>query len=148
VWIRRFHDLCDGFQAIRAPRKLVIVLSITALIWVATLAVAYCTMMAFMPASLEKAGLVVVLANLGGALPSAPGGLGVVQFFAKQSLVLPFQVPEDVAVAYAFVWSLFQQFLLIILGVFGLLRVGMSFASVTASSRPSEVAGQSLGAGK
>jgi uncharacterized protein (TIRG00374 family) len=148
VWIRRFRDLCDGFQAIRAPRRLAIILSITTLIWVATLAVGYFTMMAFMPASLDKVGLVVVLANLGGALPSAPGGLGVVQFFAKQSLVLPFQVPEDVAVAFAFVWSLFQQFLLIILGVIGLLRVGMSFASVTASSRQSEVAGQSLGAGK
>jgi uncharacterized protein (TIRG00374 family) len=147
VWIRRFHDLCEGFQIIRSPRKLAISLSLTALVWLATLVVAYFTMMAFLPASLDKVGLVVVLSNLGGALPSAPGGLGVVQFFAKQSLVLPFQVPEDVAVAFAFVWSLFQQFTLIILGVIGLLRVGLSFASVTSSTsgRTPETAGQPFG---
>lgn len=160
VWVRRFRDLCDGFQIIRVPRKLAAALLTTALVWIGTLAVAYFTMMAFLPASLEKTGLVVVFANLGGALPSAPGGLGVVQFFAKQSLVIPFNVPEDVAVAFAFVWSLFQQFLLIILGVIGLVRVGLSFSNVTstasgrqasgrqASGQQSEAASQRAGSGK
>lgn len=129
--VRSFHDLMGGFGIIRSPRKLAISLLLTAGVWAATLFVAYFTMMAFLPARFDEVGLVVVLSNLGGALPSAPGGLGVVQFFAMQSLVIPFNVPEDVAVAFAFVWSLFQQFALILLGFFGLVRVGLSFNSVT-----------------
>jgi uncharacterized membrane protein YbhN (UPF0104 family) len=110
-------------------------LALTAGVWFATLFVAFFTLMAFKQARMDEVGLVVVLSNLGGALPSAPGGLGVVQFFAKQSLVIPFQVPEDVAVAFAFVWSLSQQIILIILGLFGLVRVGMTFSSVSSSTQ-------------
>jgi glycosyltransferase 2 family protein len=133
--VRRFHDLVGGFNLIRSPRKLLTALALTAGVWFATLFVAFFTLMAFKQARMDEVGLVVVLSNLGGALPSAPGGLGVVQFFAKQSLVVPFQVPEDVAVAFAFVWSLSQQIILIILGLFGLLRVGMTFSSVSSSTQ-------------
>jgi glycosyltransferase 2 family protein len=139
--VQRFHDIVSGFHIIRSPRTLAANIALTAAVWATSLAVAYCCMMAFFPASLDMAGLTMVLSNLGGALPSAPGGLGVVQFFAKQALVLPFQVPEGVAVAFAFTWSLYQILVLILLGLIGLLRVGMSFASVTASSRQLE-AGQ------
>ncbi len=133
--MRRFHDLVDGFNSLRAPARLALAIGQTVGVWTATLILAYFTMMAFRPAQFDEMGLTIVLSNLGGALPSAPGGLGVVQFFAKQALVIPFHVPEDVAVAFAFVWSLFQQFALIILGLYGLLRVGMSFNSVSASSQ-------------
>ena len=143
--VRRFHDLMAGFQIIRAPRKLAFVLILTAAVWVANISIAYFTMLAFLPGTLGEVGLVVVLSNLGGALPSAPGGLGVVQFFAMQSLVIPFHVPEDVAVAFAFVWSLSQQLALIVLGVIGLLRVGMSFSSVTTSVQGQEAETPSAG---
>lgn len=133
--VRRFHDLVAGFSLIRSPSKLFTALLLTAGVWLATLFVAYFTLMAFKEARLDEVGLAVVLSNLGGALPSAPGGLGVVQFFAKQSLVIPFQVAEDVAVAFAFVWSLSQQIILILMGLFGLVRVGMTFSSVTASTQ-------------
>jgi uncharacterized protein (TIRG00374 family) len=151
VLVRSFHDLMGGFRIIRSPRKLAISLLLTAGVWVATLFVAYFTMMAFLPARFDEVGLVVVLSNLGGALPSAPGGLGVVQFFAMQSLVIPFNVPEDVAVAFAFVWSLFQQFALILLGFFGLVRMGLSFNSVTTKvqeQQTSQPGGQQASVGK
>jgi uncharacterized protein (TIRG00374 family) len=151
VLVRSFHDLMGGFRIIRSPRKLAISLLLTAGVWAATLFVAYFTMMAFLPARFDEVGLVVVLSNLGGALPSAPGGLGVVQFFAMQSLVIPFNVPEDVAVAFAFVWSLFQQFALILLGFFGLVRMGLSFNSVTTKvqeQQTSQPGGQQASVGK
>jgi uncharacterized protein (TIRG00374 family) len=149
VLVRSFHDLMAGFQIIRTPRKLAISLLLTAGVWLSTLFVAYFTMMAFLPARFDEVGLVVVLSNLGGALPSAPGGLGVVQFFAMQSLVIPFHVAEDVAVAFAFVWSLFQQFALILLGFFGLVRMGLSFNSVTAKvqQQTAQPGGQQAGTG-
>ncbi|MCL4505121.1 MAG: flippase-like domain-containing protein [Chloroflexi bacterium] len=137
--VRRFRDLVEGFDSLRSPARLALALGQTAGVWTATLVLAYFTMMAFMPARLDEMGLTIVLANLGGALPSAPGGLGVVQFFAKQALVIPFQVPEDIAVAFAFVWSLFQQLALIVLGIYGLFRVGMSFSSVSTSTQQNQL---------
>jgi glycosyltransferase 2 family protein len=129
--VRRFHDIRDGFAVIRSSRALLTTLAVTAGIWLSQLALAYLSLMAFVPARLDEAGLVLVASNLGGALPSAPGGLGVVQFFATQSLVIPFHVPVGAAVAFAFTWSLFQQLFLIVLGMIGLVRVGMSFGSVS-----------------
>jgi len=73
---------------------------------------------------MEQAGLMLVTTNLGGALPSAPGGLGIVQGFAKTSLVIPSNLPEEPAVAFVFAWSLGQQLLLIVLGLISLARVG------------------------
>ena len=133
--VRRFHDLVDGFAIFKSPGRLATSLLLTAGIWASSLMVAFFTMMAFKSARLDDVGLAMVLSNLGGALPSAPGGLGVVQFFAKQSLVIPFQVPVDIAVAFAFIWSLYQQLALIILGLIGLVRVGLSFSSVSGRSQ-------------
>ena len=132
---RRFRDIVGGFQVIRSPVKLAYNLVLTVGIWGTSLFVAFFTMMAFMQARIDQMGLTIVLANLGGAIPSAPGGLGVVQFFAKQALVIPFQVPEDIAVAFAFVWSLGQQLALIALGIVGLLQVGMTFSNVATDTR-------------
>jgi glycosyltransferase 2 family protein len=148
AFVLRFRDLVDGFAIIRSPVSLAFSLLLTAGVWVASLLVAFFTMMAFKTARLDEVGLAVVLSNLGGALPSAPGGLGVVQFFAKQSLVIPFQVPVDIAVAFAFVWSLYQQLALIILGLIGLVRMGLSFANVSGSSRQVETGSPQVSAGK
>ncbi len=133
--LRLFRDVIGGFRLMNTPGKLVIVAVSTAGIWFATLLVAYFIMFAFMPASLDRAALVMVMANLGGALPSAPGGIGVVQGFARESLVVPFGVERSTAVAYAFVWSLSQQLVLIVLGLFSLARVGLSFAGVAGRSQ-------------
>ena len=139
-WLKRFRDLCRGFRAVGSARRIFLVFVLTLLIWAGSVVCAYFTMAAFLPPVLEQAGLVVVTANLGGAVPSAPGGLGIVQGFAISALVLPFHVPEDQALAFVFVWSLSQQLLLIVLGLIGLGRIGMSFAEVRASgkSKPQE----------
>ncbi len=135
LWLKRFRDLCTGFRAVGSARGVVLVLVLTLFIWAAGIACAYFTMAAFLPPVVEQAGLVMVTANLGGAVPSAPGGLGIVQGFATSALVLPFHVPEDKALAFVFVWSLSQQLLLIVLGLIGLGRIGMSFAEVRASGK-------------
>jgi hypothetical protein len=94
-------------------------------------------MAAFLPPRLDQAGLMLVAANLGGAAPSAPGGLGPVQFFAKTALVLPFGLDETRATAMVFVWSLSQQLTLIVLGLIGMLRIGLSFSQLRATQAPS-----------
>ena len=110
---------------------------LTVIVWGGNIVFTSFVMCAFFPTSaaehLNQAALVVITANLGGALPSAPGGLGIVQGFAKAALVVPFHVQEDAALAFVLVWSLGQQLLLIVLGVLSLARVGMTFAEVRAS---------------
>ncbi|MFZ1794467.1 MAG: lysylphosphatidylglycerol synthase transmembrane domain-containing protein [Anaerolineae bacterium] len=137
-WLRRFRDLCEGFSLVRNPRLLLTSLALTALIWVGMFGVAFFTMLAFYPASFLMSVSAVIASNLGGALPSAPGGLGVVQFFAQQSLALPFGMDISLATAFAFVWSLWQQLALILLGLFGLTRIGMSFSQTAGAARTEE----------
>jgi uncharacterized protein (TIRG00374 family) len=123
---KRFHELCDGVRAVGSGRRLGLVLALSVAIWAVTILVAYLAMAAFLPPDADAAGLMVVVANLGGALPSAPGGLGVVQGFAQMALVVPFHLPEDRALAFVFVWSLGAQLTSIALGVVGLARLGLS----------------------
>jgi uncharacterized membrane protein YbhN (UPF0104 family) len=125
----KFREVTESFRVVGGARMLV-VLAQTALIWALTILLAFATILAFFPGTLEEAGLVVVTANLGGALPSAPGGLGIVQSFAKVALVVPFHVGEEEALAFVLVWSLAQQLLLAVMGVVSLARLGMSFSEV------------------
>lgn len=137
AWMKRYDDFSAGFKLINTPRRALIVLLTTIGIWAMALALAFCVMAAFLPPRLDQAGLMLVAANLGGAAPSAPGGLGPVQFFAKTALVLPFGLDEARATAMVFVWSLSQQLALIVLGLIGMLRIGLSFSQLRATQAPS-----------
>jgi uncharacterized protein (TIRG00374 family) len=129
-WLQRYRDFCAGFKLINSTKRLVIVVGTTVGIWLVQVLLAYLVMAAFLPARLEQAGLMLVAANLGGAAPSAPGGLGPVQFFARTALVVPFDVDLTQATAFVFVWSLSQQLLLIGLGLIGLARIGLSLGQL------------------
>jgi uncharacterized protein (TIRG00374 family) len=133
-WLQRYRDFCAGFKLINSLRRLLIVVGTTLGIWLVQVLLAYFVMAAFLPARLDQAGLVLVAANLGGAAPSAPGGLGPVQFFARTALVVPFDVDLTQATAFVFVWSLSQQLSLIGLGLFGLLRIGLSLGQLQPAS--------------
>lgn len=131
-WLRRFHDIRDGLRILGSPARAAQCFVLTVLIWAATIALALVSMKAFLPANatFTPAGFVVVMANLGGALPSAPGGLGIVQGFATSALVLPFGVPESTALAYVLVWSLGQQLVLVLWGLLSMGRLGLRFREV------------------
>ncbi len=136
TWIKRYRDFTAGFKLINTARRFGIVLVTTLLIWVFNISMAAFTMAAFLPLRVDQAGLMMVAANLGGAAPSAPGGLGPVQFFARTALVLPFSLDATIATAFVFVWSLSQQLILIVLGLIGMLRIGLSFGQLRASPPP------------
>ncbi len=126
----KFREVTEGFRVVGSVRRMALTGVLTVLVWGSAIAFAYFLMCAFLPGHMDQAGLVVVTGNLGGALPSAPGGLGVVQGFAKSALVVPFHVDEDRALAFVLVWSLGQQLLVIVLGLASLARIGMTFAEV------------------
>jgi len=135
-WLQRYRDFCAGFKLINSGKRFAIVLLTTLGIWLAQLLVTYFVMAAFLPPRMDQAGLMLVAANLGGAAPSAPGGLGPVQFFARTALVVPFNIDPTQATAFVFVWSLAQQLALIVLGMIGMVRIGLSFGQL----RPAKAA--------
>jgi glycosyltransferase 2 family protein len=132
----KIEQLRQALQNVGTPARFIESLVLTALIWITTIVLSAVCLRAFLPGGIDltKAGLVVVMANLGGALPSAPGGMGIVQGFATSALVIPFGIPEGIALAFALVWSLGQTLMLIALGFVSLGRVGLSFREIREQS--------------
>ena len=134
TWLGRFRDIRMAFRSIGTARGMFTCGALSIAVWVTAILTAELCMKGFLPVetSLTKAGLMVVTANLGGALPSAPGGLGIVQGFATSALVVPFGIDEGRALAFVLVWSLGQQLVLVLLGLFSMVRVGISFGEIRA----------------
>lgn len=130
--LKRFREVVEGFRSLGSVRAMAMTGVLTVAIWATTIVFAALCMRAFLPAHTElgPAGLVVVVANLGGAVPSAPGGLGIVQGFATSALVVPFKIPEPEALAFVLVWSLGSQALCVVLGLGSMTRIGMSFSEI------------------
>jgi glycosyltransferase 2 family protein len=127
-WIMRFRDIVGGFRTIGSGARLGSIFALTLLLWVLVIGVAYTLMSAFLPARLDAASLMVIFANLGGAIPT-PGGLGPAQYLARLALE-PFGSAGAAGVAFVLVWSLAQILALIVIGLFGLARLGMSLAEL------------------
>jgi hypothetical protein len=130
-WIARFRDVCAGFRMLGSPARTAAVLALTAGVWVGSLFVCWFVMRAFLPPSMQASTLVVIVANLGGVVPT-PGGLGPAQYFARLALE-PFGGDVTRGVAFVFVWWISQMLALIALGFVGLLRLGLSLGQLTRS---------------
>lgn len=138
LWLSRSRQIREALRAVGSAKRVAQSLALTVLVWAATILVASFCLLAFLPqeSDFTRAGLVVVMANLGGALPSAPAGLGVVQGFATSALVLPFGIEESRALAFVLVWTLGQQLVLLVLGFVSIGRVGLSFREIRAAAAP------------
>jgi hypothetical protein len=135
--VTRLRQVREALRSIGSARRLARALVLTVVVWGATIALAAVSLRAFLPPDdlVTRAGLVLVIANLGGALPSAPAGLGIVQGFATSALVVPFGVPEHIALAFVLVWSLSQSLILVLLGFVSLGRVGLSLREIRAGAQ-------------
>jgi uncharacterized protein (TIRG00374 family) len=131
-WIMRFREICAGFRMLGSPRRTALVLALTAGVWLGSLFVCLFVMRAFLPASMQASTLIVIVANLGGVVPT-PGGLGPAQYFARLALE-PFGGDVTRGVAFIFVWWISQMLALIALGFIGLLRLGLSIRQLSGSS--------------
>jgi uncharacterized membrane protein YbhN (UPF0104 family) len=135
--VARVRQIREALRSVGSVRRLTEALVLTVLVWAATIGLGAICLRAFLPPDglVTKAGLVVVIANLGGALPSAPAGLGIVQGFATSALVVPFGVPEHIALAFVLVWSFGQLLILILNGFVSLGRVGLSLREIRAGAQ-------------
>ncbi len=132
AWVRWLWGGIAGLAVLR-QRQMGVILFWSALVWLSALGIPYFTLVAFRPhPPLAAGGLVLVLTNLGLAIPASPGSLGVYHFLAREALVTPFGVPEAQAMGFALVLHTFQYVSLCLWGLVVLARRSLSWQGLRA----------------
>ncbi len=120
----------QGGETLRNPTQLLEVLGLSVLSWVCAGAWTICYVAAFHQSVPWYAGLfVLVLVNLGGAIPSSPGAVGVYHWLAMQALSL-WVTDANVRAAYALTTHALNILLIISLGIWALVHEGLSLAGL------------------
>jgi uncharacterized protein (TIRG00374 family) len=127
--------LIEGLQIMRSPRKLLIVLMISALVWLAEAGTFYMVGFAFdLGLSFHVYLLAAAVSNLAWALLMTPGGLGPFDYFCQQTLI---RFGAEQAVATSYVIALHAVILLpmIVLGFIFLGMENISLSKIVHSSK-------------
>jgi glycosyltransferase 2 family protein len=118
--------LIDGFATLRGRLGLVLI-ALSLLSWVGSVAVAWCVSQAFaMSVPVTGIAFAVVVVALGMVVPSSPGYIGVFHYLATVALA-PFGVSKDVALSFALVWHGLNY---IELSLVGLIAMGVHGTSL------------------
>lgn len=126
-WATVFDGLFEGLAPLRSGRRGLALLAWSVVIWACVVGYYWMFLEAFVgDAPPLAAPFLVCTVGLGMAVPSSPGALGVFQAVARYALTIPFDVPEELAVAAAFGSHAFQYVLMCLLGLAGLAREGLS----------------------
>jgi hypothetical protein len=108
----------SGMQAVTSLKRLLVILTLTSVIWAGTLAI---FLVLFRSMDMELgllAGItVLVLTCIGIALPAAPGFIGNYHYACVVALGL-FGVGKDIALAYAILLHFLTLVVLVVMGVF------------------------------
>jgi len=106
-WHTRFseviHSFLDGFLIVRHPRHIVVLLLLSAGIWVLYIAMTRAAFQAFQMEDMigwRAAVVVLAISSIGIAVPT-PGSTGGYHFFASKTLSALFFVPPEVALGFA-----------------------------------------------
>jgi uncharacterized protein (TIRG00374 family) len=124
-----------GLKVLRDRRRLAQVLALSALAWAIAGGGTFLWLVAFdMPAPWYAALFVLAVVNLGGAIPSSPGAIGVYHFLAV--LALSVWVPDSsAALAYAIATHGVNLALNVLIGAICLAREGMALRSLAVLPR-------------
>lgn len=126
------RNLIEGLGVLTIGKLLPGILVGSVLIWVGYALFNYVILLAFDElAHLPFSAVVFVLCATGLSMivPSSPGAIGVFEWAAIQALLF-YGVSQDLAAGYAFVLHIFTLVSMIIFGLIGLVREGLSYAQV------------------
>lgn len=125
------QNLLTGFSVLTQWKLLPGIILGSAGIWFGYALFNYILMAAFRMTDLpfSAAALVLCATGFSMVLPSSPGAMGVFEWAAVQALAV-YGLAESPAFAYAVGLHLFTNISLIILGLVGLLREGVSYATI------------------
>ena len=126
-WAKVVDGLLDGLVPLRSGRRAAGVLAWSVATWACVVGAYWALLRAFLPRPPALAApFLVGILSLGVALPSSPGAAGVFHAVARYGLTVPFDVPQEEAVAIAFAIHGFQYLTMSLLGVAGLARESLS----------------------
>lgn len=126
-WLRVVDGLLDGMAPLRSGQRVAGVLAWSVATWACVVGTYWALLRAFLPRPPALAApFLVGILSLGVALPSSPGAAGVFHAVARYGLTVPFDVPQEEAVAIAFAIHGFQYLTMSLLGVAGLARESLS----------------------
>jgi hypothetical protein len=115
-----------GLRAFHDPGRFAAFAGLTAAVWLIDTGGALITARALgLPVTFTIALLFLSALGLGSALPSTPGYLGIFQFVAV-TVLGPFGIARDVAVAYVIVIQAVNSVMVIGFGTLGMIRLGGS----------------------
>ena len=152
----RFIDLVlEGLGSLRSPRTLLLLFVLSTPIWLLEAALFYMIGLSFELDEVYDGAvdmaiamvLVTAVANIGSSIPLAPGGVGLFEWVARETLVLLPLATVDVAVATAYVAVVHFSLLvpMILLGQLFLWKHHVSLGSLSRAGRAAgaEMAGPS-----
>ncbi len=132
-WAHALDGLFDGLAPLRSGRRGLALLAWSVAAWACVVGYYWALLRAFLPQPPALAALFTVSAiGLGMAVPSTPGAMGLFHAIARYALTIPFGVPDDEAVSIAFASHIFQYIVILILGLVGLGREGLSLTRLRA----------------
>lgn len=129
---RVVHSFLEGLGILRGPRGVVVLLGWSAVIWFVEAAKYWIIMQGFdFQASFTVLALTMAIANLGTAIPTAPGYIGSFEFLTAQVLLL-FGVGMEMGLSYAIVLHAALYFPVTLLGFYFAWSEGLSLRAAEA----------------
>lgn len=127
---RLLHSFLQGLAILRGPRGVVVLMLWSSLIWALEASKYWVIMQGFQfRTSFMVLALAMAVANLGSALPAAPGYVGTFEFLTAQVLLL-FGVSMEMGLSYALVLHAALYFPVTLLGFYYAWREGLSLRQV------------------
>jgi len=138
---RIMHSFLDGFLFVKRPANFLRILILSCLVWLLYMLMLYAAFWAFDLQNLLgfRAALVLLtISSIGFAVPT-PGGTGAYHFFASQTLVKLFSIPDAVAISYATVTHAATYIGVTVVGLYYLLHDHIKVSDAVA--KPEEQSG-------
>jgi uncharacterized protein (TIRG00374 family) len=136
AWARRFDDLLLGLSALTRLKDGLILLLLSALIWLPIVASYYFGLRAVnLEPTLLQAAFVVCIAAFSVTAPSSPGQVGVYEAGVTFGLAGILGLPEAQSASFAFLYHAVNFLTIGVLGVIGILSTPATFGSVIESTR-------------
>lgn len=132
-----FETFTKGLHGLQRDTAVPIIFG-TVAIWIFYFVSTWCGLFCIPGSGIEAIGIkgtVVLLALSGIAVTiPTPGGTGTYHYFTKSALILFFAIPSDTAAAFAIVTHAAPYVVVTLLGLFYMLRAGVSLKSAKKSS--------------
>lgn len=135
TWLQRVIHILDGFAILQPGKPLLMIVFWSVAGWLASALTFHLALMAFIPNPPFIVSLfVTVTSTFVMLLPATPGGIGVMQYAIKLSLLV-FGIGEPTALSFAIVFHVMEIIVMDVIGTVALWREAGSWASMKAQIR-------------